>query len=337
MKILCWVVLLLGFGVAGVDGVPLSGEAAQVLRLFEERDLLALQRLRNAEVEALAASERNAVALAAAKALTLAPYARALGGQSPHRRFTQPEARDSPAEAECRRQWGINMRAAELLRHLAERRLIGEARVLPHLIGALDHPDRQFVGRDSFYALQHLTRRSSGAAYWGRGVPDAARHRKITRWWREWWEKNRSQRPVFDPELEAAARGEVFRLSRLIETRVKPQFPELALFQAPEELPLRWQGPLFYVEYNPALSAVPVGPGLDPKRLPWVLVSCRFRTEELPDREPRDPEPAPPARLRGSVRSCYSRVPPGSDLVVEVKVASGDPALVSAVQSALRE
>jgi len=304
--------------------------------LFEQRDLLALQRLPAAEVEHLSPSERNAVALAAAQALTIKGYARALGGQSPNRRFTQPEARDSPAEAECRRQWGINMRSAELLRGLAEKRLIDEALVLPHLIEALEHPDRHFVGRDSFYALQHLTRRSSGEDYWGRGVPDGASHRRINRWWREWWERNQLKRPVFDLELEAAARREVLRLSRIIDDRLKPTFPELALFEVPDELALRWQRPLFHVEYDPGEGAVPVGPGVLPERLPWVLVSCQFRTEELP-RRPGAPEPQPPPRLRGCVRTCYSRVLLNSDLVVEVKLASSNPALMTALRLALSE
>lgn len=324
---------------------PVSSKAEQIVRWYAHRDLQGLQQLRTDDYQALSPNQRNQVALAAAKSLAIESYLKAAGiefkspmDQVLNKKFAQPATQDTPAEAECRRQWGINMHAAELLRHLAEERRLTEQQVLPYLIAALDHADGGSVGQECFYALKYLTRRTSGDIYWGRLVRDDARHAEITAWWRQWWKTNQEKRLIVDPELENAARQEVLRLSRKIES-LKPKFPELEYFKTPAELPLVWQRPLFYVQYDPSMWALRQGmfDNVNRQGLPWVLVTCRFRTQELPDKEDHQREPAAPQELSRYTTTCYSKAVLNSDLVAEVIVASPTQNLTNQVQGLMAD
>lgn len=335
MKCLAWLALVL----AGIACQSRAGEppAERILQAFRERDLIALQAVVSGDIERLGPGDRNRVALAASQALALEPYHEAIGTNALHRYFTKPPSEDTPAETECRRQWGINMAAAEILRSLAEKRLITDPRVLPGLIGGLDHRDRTWVGQKCFYALKSLTRRTTGEAYWGRLAPDGATHAETVRWWQEWWRAQAGKHPVFDAALEATARDEVLRLARLIGANVKPVFPEMRLFEVPTALPLRWQIPLFLVEYDPANWSLPADAfgRSGSEDLPWILIACRFQREGLKDAWTAEEGHRPRAELRDRVTTCYSRVIPDSDLRVEVKAASRNEALVAAIRAAL--
>jgi len=309
----------------------------RVVHALEGRDLGQIQELCPGSVEHLSLDQRNAIALAAAKSLSIAQYIDAIGESRLWEHFTTPPAEDSPREAECRRQWGINMAAAELLRHLAEKRLINDPRVLPYLIEALDHPDRFSVGQKCFYALGYLTRHTSGEVYWARLVEDEKRHKEVVLWWQGWWSKNRGRHPVFDAEVERRARAEVIRVARQIEREVKPHRAELSLFSLPKNLVLRWPRLLFEIEYNPRLWSLAPPLNVDRDSLPWVHISCRFQSEDLPAEAPwaAKETPTPPGELREPVRAVYFRALEGTDIVVEVLAASKDEGLIAALCAAL--
>jgi len=309
-----------------------------IVKTFEARNLSGIQGIRPQVIEKFSSGERNAIALAAAKSLSITEYIGAIGTNSIYKHFTKPPAQDSPEEAECRKQLGINWSAASLLQHLAEKRMIDDAKVLPYLIDALDHPDRNGVGQRCFYALKSLTRQTSGEIYWARLVEDQQIHTEITKWWRDWWGKNKDKHPVFDLEMEGRARDEVLRLSGLIEKQIKPQFAELALFQSPPTLPLRWQKPLFYIEYKPGNWSLAIDSfkGLDRKAFPWILISCRFQSQGLADTWAQEEKLQPPENLRDSVTHCYVQNIAGSDLLIEVFAASKSSALITQMQLLLK-
>jgi hypothetical protein len=307
-----------------------------IVKMFADRDLTSIQSIRPQSIEDLALDQRNQVALAAAKSLSVKKYIEAIGDDSIYKHFTKPSTQESPAETECRKQLGINRSSASLLQHLAEKRMINDPGILPYLIEALDHPDRHWVGQKCFYALKYLTRQESGDIYWARLVSDEKKHAEIHKWWQDWWQRNREKHPIFDADLETLARREVLRLARSIDENLKPRFPELKLFQVPETLPLRWQRPLFYVEYDPGnWSLLPNSfDGINSKRLPWILISCRFQSKGLKDTWAREDKLQPTERLRDRMKTCYSKTIQGSDLLVEIMAASENETLMKAMDSA---
>jgi len=322
---------------------PLGGLAhpvdwRRVVRMFRDRDLTQIQALRPRSIEGLPLDQRNCIALEAARSLSIAEYIGAIGDDTLWEHFARPQAEDSPAEAECRRQWGINMSAAELLRHLAENRLIDDPRVVPYLIEGMSHPDRFSVGQKCFYALAYLTRHKSGEVYWARLVEDRERQEEITSWWRDWWPRHQGKHPVFDLEVEGRARAEVLRVARAIEMQVKPCHPELWLFSIPEVLALRWSSRFFQIEYNPRLYALVTPLTVDRDDLPWVHISSRLQTQDLSGTLWSEAEaPTPPVELRGQEIVVYSRVLDGTDIVVEVLAASMNEGLIRDLNAALAD
>jgi len=307
----------------------------QVIRMFRERDLPQIQALRVPSLEGLPLDQRNCIALEAASSLSMAEYIGAIGDDKLWEHFTKHEEY-SPAEVECRRQWFINMHAAEVVRDLAEKRLIDDPRVLPYLIEGLSHPDRFSVGQKCFYALTYLTRHRSGEVHWARQVEDPKRQEEITSWWREWWRTHQGKHPVFDVEVEERARTEVLEVARAIEAEVKPRYPELSMFSTPETLRLQWSTRFFQIEYNPRRYArIPPLP-VTYEDLPWLHISARLQSQDLAGTLwSGEKAPAPPAELAEHVSTVYSRVLDGTDIVVEVVAASEDEGLMRDLQRAL--
>ena len=313
--------------------------ASAVVEMFEQRDLKRVQRTSLKAVGWLPLEERNEAALAAAKSLSIKKYTGAIGKNSIHKHFTKPPGQDSPAEAECRRQWGINMSAAELLRHLSEQRMINDPRVLPYLIAALDHPDRGSVGQPCFYALRHLTYHESGDAYWAQLGGDAKRHVEVLSWWKEWWKKNRQKHPIFDRNVEERSRALVLDLAKRIDAELKPKYPQLAEFSVPKQLRLCGPpSPLFDIEYNPRLLANVHPHGLDRDDLPWLYIACELKTPDLtePPGWRRQYERLPPRGLRSHLKKVYSFEVDGTDIIVSVRVASRQNELIKDIERVLK-
>jgi len=327
-------VLLLGLATVAVAQDEVDWQEAVLM--FRQRDLAQLQKLSPRSIEGLSLEQRNAVSLAAAQSLSIAEQLQAVGDDRLWEHLAKPLAEESPAEAECRRQWGINVCAAELLRHLAEKRLINDPCLLPCLIEGLSHPDRFSVGQKCFYALTYLTRHRSGEVHWARMVEDRKRQEEITSWWREWWRTHQGKHPVFDSEVEGRARTEVLEIAKAIEVEVKPCYPELSLFLTPEVLRLEWSARFFRIEYNPRLYALVTPLPVVREDLPWLHISARLQSQDLSGRLwSQDEAPAPPAELEEHVAKVYSRMLDGTDIVVEVVAASKDEGLIRDLQSAL--
>jgi len=310
-----------------------------VLKMFEDRHLTAIQRTRPQAIEKLPLKERNEIALAAAKSLSIKEHIGVIGTNRIHKYFTTPPSEDSAGKAECRRQWGINMAAAGMLRHLCEKRLVNDPALLPHLIDALDHPDKSFVAQRCFYALQYLTRRTSGQIYWARLIKNPKKHAEIRKWWLDWLQENKDKHPVFDKKLEEEARAEVLGLAGLIEKQLKPKFRELAMFKVPQALPLRWQQPLFHMDYNPGgwALAIDTFEGVDRSMLPWIWIQCRFGSFDDIDTWQRKQRRRIPKGIEDEVTTCYTAGIEGSDIVVEVLAASKNKELIAKLQSVLRK
>ncbi len=322
MKATLMLLVLLGLHTSAVAEQRVN--VHEVLRLFKERDLIPIQHLSVRLIEALPLEERNRIALAAAESLGIEACRPHLASQTLLEYLTTPTKDDSVEKAECRRQWGINTSSAELLRHMADKRVINDPRIIPFLIQGLDHPDRSSVGQKCYYALARLTGRQPGYQYWSRRGKDDQWHAEITAWWKRWWKQNHDKHPVFDTEIEARVKEEMLRLAARIETDLKPVHPELELFRAPAELSLHWGEPMFDITYTPEFYAG-FAPGeaesiLRFKRagrpLPRIVIRDRFQFQALPAERKEDQTPPP------NLHVCETRVIDGTDLVVEVLATS---------------
>lgn len=325
--------LTLMFAVLVLTSVVRSQEPERltvILQAFEQRDGLFISRLHIREMEALPLEARNQVALAAARSLSIKEYLDRVRDTPSGLDLTIPGNEDSPEKAEYRRQWGINRSAAGILRDLSEKRLINDPRVLPLLIDALEHPERAVAG-PCYQALEDLTRHPCDDKHWTRGEWDQARHARIVTWWREWWKQNKDRHPVFDLDLEERARSQVLRLSQIVEREIKPQYAELNMFRTPE-LPLRWQTPIFFIDYNPQMWSLTIGQfptSVRTRMLPRILISCRFQSTEL-NAVPSGTEldRMTPDNLKDKVEMCFARELPGTDVILEVKAAAHRPELI---------
>ena len=275
----------------------------QVVQFIEEHDSAGLRLVLFKSIESLPVSERNLIALSAAKSIS----------------------RGEP---------GIY--ATDLLRKMSEKRLITEPQVIPHLIMGLSHSNHNYVARGCLNMLQHLTRRHCGVNGWARFVGDATKDGHIIQWWVDWWEINKNKHPVFDEKLERAVRNDILRISNIIEKEIKPEFSELELFYSPSPLSLRWFPPLFLHEYNPREKTLPIRTfhGVNRDTLPWILITCVFQSQEPSDSEEAG-TPRPPKNLRNRVVTCYSNIVMDSGLLVEVKVAAENDALIERIRNAL--
>ena len=275
----------------------------QVVQFIEEHDSAGLRLVPFKSIESLPVSERNLIALSAAKSIS---------------------------------RGGPGIYATDLLRKMSEKRLITEPQVIPHLIMGLSHSNHNYVARGCLNMLQHLTRRHCGVNGWARFVGDATKDGHIIQWWVDWWEINKNKHPVFDEKLERAVRNDILRISNIIEKEIKPEFSDLELFYSPSPLSLRWFPPLFLHEYNPREKTLPIQTfhGVNRDTLPWILITCVFQSQEPSDSEEAG-TPRPPKNLRNRVVTCYSNIVMDSGLLVEVKVAAENDALIERIRNAL--
>ncbi len=146
------------FGQYSHEGISLIAD----MEMFEEHDLRTVQNINPQVIEKLPLEERNEVALVLARSLSIKKYIGVIGKYG-IRKYLTPSGNNLPKAAEIRKQWDTNFEAASLLRHMAEKRMIDDPKILPYLIDALDHPEKGYVGRRCFYALMALTRREHGS------------------------------------------------------------------------------------------------------------------------------------------------------------------------------
>ncbi len=128
------------FGQYSHEGISLKAD----MEMFEEHDLRTVQNISPQVIEKLPLEERNKVALVVARSLSIKKYIGVIGKNGIRKYFT-PSGQNLPKAAEIRKQWDINYEAASLLRHMAEKRMIDDSKILPYLTDALDHPDKCFV------------------------------------------------------------------------------------------------------------------------------------------------------------------------------------------------
>lgn len=230
---------------------------------------------------------------------------------------------------------------AEWLKDLSENRLINTPEVLPYLIEALDNPDQVWVARRAFSALTLLTLHNTGRIYWGRSVEDPTQHRLISQWWKDWWEKNKNRKPVFDLELESEVKAEMTRLATLIKENLRPKFSEMSYFIIPQfggsGQPLIYE--LAYSPYNYSFISKP--PNIENV---WLLMEADFQTPDLPDEGSSnaeqqsffDPSHAP-AHLRNLEQEIYFRTIPGTDVFIRVRFASNNQTLIDALRKLMNQ
>jgi len=252
--------------------------------------------------------------------------------------------------------------AADVLRDLAEQRLITTPAVIPYLIEGLKHSNRHSIGVSSFQALSYLTLRRSGyGVLYPDGGPtssfnkDEVKRAEAVAWWERWWRKNKNRHPVFDVEVEARTREAFLRVATLVEERIKPGFPEMAFYQVAPDVRVQYSNPIFGIDYDPSRDARwgSLGP---PTRLSdaasrvvkpvWLHIHAGFGTSEL--KQGLYGEIHPPNLLRNlanpgsreiaqvmAERVLYQTLS-GTDIVIEVRVATQNQRLLEAFRRALR-
>ncbi len=333
------VFVVFGLALVTVASADTQSVCDRYVHMFEGRNLTHMAKIRLEDIKSLPLEERNRVAVAAAKCISI----KGVTGVDNERRYLQqyPE-KLSPEETEYRRkQWerGLNSCSAGFIRRLAEKRLINDSRILPYLIEGLDHPEGSWIPDYCLGSLQDLTHHSSGQYYSGSFRDNKERRLEVSTWWQHWWEKNKNNHPVFDSELENRARAEVMELAQLIDTKLKGRFPELEFFKVPETLPLQWGISVLRIDYSPSnWSLPPFHSGLVKRELlPWILISCRFRSEDLPIYGPYRDKLEPTPEFLQHARTLYSNVLEGSDLIIEVRAASKDQKLMAEMELILNE
>lgn len=318
-------------------------EFQQFKEILARQDLTALrriQRINRSRYETWNQKQRDEIALILAQNLKIRSLLESLEDQQWREiRSSQQWSQfvgKQPQDGPVRIRWGINAAAAGTLNYLARKRLITEPRVIPYLIEALEHPDQGSIRRDAFGALSHLTRHSTGLHYFSFSRRDPEKDRQLIGWWKRWWEANQDKHPVFEPALEQEARSEVLRLARTIEQELKPRYrDELRYFRTPEK-PLGFGYPhlLFHLEYNPRMLAWHI-PAVNNPPPPWLLILCRFGTEEPKAPDPRPEVPKPPKELEHLVKTVYARELDGTDVLVTVSVASSNKGLANDLEKTL--
>jgi len=306
---------------------------------FLSHDLLGMQAVHLKDFTGLSPGQVNEIAVLAARRLGIAHLLKGVKFDDFHA-FLRT---DRPGVGQIRRQWGINMACAEILRQLSEKRLIADPSVIPHMIQALDHPARSFVGQKAFYALTYLTRRRSGRTYWARLPDDPKTRAAISKWWADWWARNRDKSPIFSVALEERLQKRVSEIARRIETQVKPRFPgELQEYSA-EGIRYSHSQPAFNFIFDADMS-LPLGalddppvPRPEPDTLLWLQVRARFVTPCLPPEVDQWAvrDVAPPARAAGGLKVLFESPVEGTDLVLQVRLFTPNRQLEKAVRTAL--
>ncbi|HEV2329751.1 MAG TPA: hypothetical protein VGY56_13295 [Verrucomicrobiae bacterium] len=114
--------------------------------------------------------------------------------------------------------------ALMLLQALNDHRLIQTPEVIPYLIDRLSvttREDPNFINYDLLYLLNNLTGRNVGFDSHG----DVTNQLAIADWWKNWWQENKDLHPLYDKQLEAILRNEIFATdAKITEAKPTPDF-----------------------------------------------------------------------------------------------------------------
>ncbi len=230
---------------------------------------------------------------------------------------------------------------SEMLQVLCEQGFLTEPAVIPSLIETMKHCTNYAnysCAENSLRSLSLMTRRMWGAVGYGGGeyslINNPPNQERIVAWWEEWWKDNQHKHPVYDGELEQKVQSEFLQMEQVIENSVKPQFTVLKWFSAETNLPRMTglsSGTLNERRYEPFQSQELQLSEADI----WLEIACRFQYPEMPAKDPAYRSHHPPSRLEKFTTKVASRPINGSDIVIEVEVATPDKALVDALKKEL--
>jgi hypothetical protein len=186
-----------------------------------------------------------------------------------------------PETSEIKKRWGLGKVAAWELRALAEKGRISDASrdIIPDLIDGLDHPSRSDTARDCFYALAALTKLYT---HLPQGLP-SGQETELKRWYRTWWQANKSKHLVVDEALRKHMKDEVLAVCSRIQMTTAQTGNSLRGFKAPSATILLMggeDGSLYETSYfpNSEFSGIDAGrAGL----APWIWIGVISRSQPL--------------------------------------------------------
>jgi hypothetical protein len=240
---------------------------------------------------------------------------------------------------------GINSLSVEKLRGMAVAGQISDPEVIPKLIDAFKHPSTN-VRKYAYHTLESLTMRHFGGEVWGRGVEDAAKEPKYVQQWREWWLANRDKRPILSKELQNQVVERVVAMVDRIRKELGPKFP--GEFDWIGEKPFIHDR--FSLDYNPlvaycyepalrsALFPLPktkLGEAKPREDLPYLLIEVNFTT--TPDSDRKHDSSAYSRPTTKQLRTVYEEAVKGTDMRIQILLASPNEALGDALAKLLRK
>lgn len=327
----CAIMLTSACAVARAESAAKARSHAELSAMFEDANTWRLASDMYRTVDAMTQNERNDLALIAAERLTLGDLGKNLTAAD-----WKPEFINRPENKPIGSRWWMNQRAAELLRYMCEQHYVSDAKVILHLIDALDHPDRWWVRRDALYALVALTHHHCG----DRTISNYDKEKylaEVNDWWRRWWRAKQNKHPIYDSELDTRIKAEGQKVVQRIANTVGRDFRVMKAFQVPDKAPGAANYNLLYdFWYEPRLyCTVWWGDGPRPDEDLWLDVSVEFGMHDLI--VPGDwMEPYPkPDMVKLPIRTIYEKRLTGCDAVVRVRIAAKDEALVAAIRQTL--
>ena len=232
--------------------------------------------------------------------------------------------------------------AALLFYFISQHMMTTNAEVIPYLIEGLAHPDHPIASR-CWRALYEWTGHSSGEGVLSRlpGGPLESLRQPSIDWWRKWWGQNKNKHPILDRSLEERVWREFVRTARKVGD-LPPEFgPEMAPYAPPTDEPIKldyinplftlpletylndWWSPRRYLLVNGTWTNVLV-------HEVYLLVHAGFKTKDIAAGPSR--EKANPLSKKAPLEEVFSGVLKGTDIAVEVKVATEDVRLVRALK-----